>query len=288
MSGVPPVEPSEPPSAPAPVVPEHPAPPPGALRRHPGVAVGAVVVVVVIVIASLFWLGTFAGSSAGGLSGTPSFLPALSAANAAAGGVPGGPWPTIVAAGVALSAPVTESAANISSASTLLGCTFAWVGTPPTAVTFPSTPSSTAAGKAAVWAFLATNSTDAALVTLAINSTVTNLFTLSGETCSADFMGFSGIPTSVVDSTAAAVSANSVGGTAFLASHPNAQRSYEIVAIGGVFSFAIWEVAYTTCTPLSPSNSTGVAFNVTENAATGVPVLPGGAATVSCGSAPFE
>jgi len=286
---VPPVEPSGPPSVPDPSTLDHPAEPPGVARRRRGVAVGAVVVVVLLIVATLFWLGAFSGPPAAALPATPAYAAALGAANSAARGAPGGPWTTVAGAGLALTSSFTGPAASISSAvASLTGCTFGWVGTPPTAVTFPQTPASAVSGSAGVWAFISVNSTDtAAMVTLVINSTATALFTLSGETCSSGLTGVSAIPGNVVDSTTAAASADRAGGSAFLANHTAAERSYEIVATGGVFSLAIWQVVYSTCSPVPGNSSTGMEFSVTEDAASGLVVGPGTTQTVSCASTPF-
>ncbi|NNN17453.1 MAG: hypothetical protein HKL79_03745 [Thermoplasmata archaeon] len=184
--------------------------------------------------------------------------------------------------GIALTSNVTESAANISSQFASSGCLFAWQGAPPTAITFAATPRYVAPGSAGAWAFISTHAILTALVTLVVNSSATNLFTISGYYAS-NFVVLSSLSGNVVDSTSAAVSANVAGGTAFLSAHPGAERVYAVAAVGPL---TFWVVTYSTCPLTSNTATVGLQFNVTEYASTGTPVMPGSTGTVTCSSGP--
>lgn len=248
------------------------------------------VVVVLLVVGVLFWLGAFSSGAAKGISSNPPYSSAIAAGSSTAHGAPGGPWAVVLGVGIALASNVTEPAANISSDFDVLGCTFAWVGPAPASVTFPWTPGSATAGNAGAWVFVSTNSSLDTLVTLVANTTSTNLFTLSGS-CGTEFAAFSALPGGVVDSTTAAISANNAGGAEFLASHTGAERVYAIASASmASFTITVWEVAYSTCPLFANANTTGYEFNVTEDATTGAPIIPGSTGTVSCAStlpAPF-
>ncbi len=261
-----------------------PAPPPGRSRRRARqAAVGAIVIVAMLIVGGLFWLGVFSPGTRPGTSTSPPYSSALGAASSTAQGASGGPWTIVAGVGIALPSNVTESAANISSEFATSGCLFAWQGTPPTSVTFPATPTHAAPGSAGAWAFISTNPLLTALVTLVTDSIATNLFTISGS-CAANFALLSSLPGNVVDSPAAAASANAAGGTAFLIAHPGAERVYAIAAAG---SLAFWVVTYSTCPLSSNTPTTGLQFNVTEYASTGTPVMPGSTGTVTCSSGPI-
>lgn len=263
----------------APAEPTHPIRPPSAKGRT--VAVAAIVVVVILVVGLLFWLGVFSGTAAG-LAGVATYSSAQGAAAGATKGAPGGPWTIVAAGGIAVPGNLTIPAENISSSSIFEGCSFGWVGTPPAAVTIPATPSGTTPGKAAAWLFLATNASQGVLVTLVANATATNLFTVSGS-CTSDLDVLSAIPAGVVDSTSAAASANSAGGTTFLKAHPTSAEAYAIASTGSPpFSLSVWEVVYTTCTSLSETGTPGFEFNVTLDATNGEVLLPAQTTSVTC------
>ncbi|MFZ0699193.1 MAG: hypothetical protein WAN74_03260 [Thermoplasmata archaeon] len=261
-----------------------PVPPPSSSRRRAQwTAVGAVVVVVVLVVGGLFWLGVFSSGSASGISTNPPYSSALGAASSTVHGASGGPWTIVAGVGIALASNVTEPATNISNEFDTSGCIFAWQGAPPTLVTFPATPAQATPGTAGAWAFVSTNPSLSALVTVVTDAGAVNLFTISGS-CAADFALLSSLPGNAVDSTHAAASANTAGGTTFLIAHPEAARVYAIAAAGPL---AFWDVTYSTCPLISNPNATGLQFNLTEYASTGTPVTPGSTGTVSCSAGPI-
>lgn len=260
-----------------------PSPPPSQSRRGRWTAVGVVVVVAILVVGGLFWLGVFSPRSGPGASASPAYSSALGPASSAAQGAVGGPWAIVAGAGIALTSAVVEPAANISNQFASIGCSFAWEGTPPSTVTFPASPTNATPGSAGAWVFVSTDPSLTALVTLVTGAGAANLFTFSG-TCASGVDLLSSLPGGVVDSTAAAASANAAGGTAFLAAHPGAERSYAIAAPG---SLAIWHVTYSTCPLSSGANVTAVQFNVTEYASTGTPITPATVGSVACPSGPI-
>jgi len=229
--------------------------------------VGAIVVVVVLVLLAL--LGAFTPpSSSHGPNET--YSQARPAADSAAQGTSGGSWSLVIAAGISPSAPVTE---NVSSSSK--DCNLTILPGGGSSVTIPAGPAGATGGTAPGWVFLYRDAAGELLFVSVINGTATSWATIApGQECSTIFGLLSIIPSSAIDSSAAAAAVQG-DASSFLAAHPSVSASYGLVggvSFLGFHTGAEWEVNYTTCPLNAPSGTAGASFNATVNATTGAVV----------------
>jgi len=239
--------------------------------------VGAIVVVVVLVLLAL--LGAFTPpSSSHGPNET--YSQARPAADSAAQGTSGGSWSLVIAAGISPSASVTE---NVSSASK--DCNLTILPGGGSSVTIPAGPAGATGGTAPGWVFLYRDAAGELLFVSVINGTATSWATIApGQECSTIFEFLSVIPSSAIDSSAAAAAVQS-DASGFLAAHPSVSASYGLVggvSFLGFHTGAEWEVNYTTCPLNAPSGTAGASFNATVNATTGAVVYQKTQPAITC------
>jgi hypothetical protein len=196
----------------------------------------------------------------------------------------GGGWALVVAAGLdsatSVSIPVNSSESssgecNLTLASGVSG-----------SVSISAFTGSLTAGVAPAWEFLYRNGAGSIAVVTVIDGSATVIGTLAGATCSSVFGLFHAIPSSAIDSSAAA-GAVSTDAAAFLAQYPNASAEFGLT--GGISLFgkgvgAEWGVVYKTCPISATASGTGTEFNATVNATDGSVVFFQTTSDVSCKS----
>ncbi|HZY69477.1 MAG TPA: hypothetical protein VFF67_00670 [Thermoplasmata archaeon] len=280
--------PVEPPIHPGEVPPPSPPTPPRPPRPRRGVAIGAAAgVIAVVVVVALLVVGVIPGlNRPGGLASSLTFSQAESAAATSSGSVSGGPWSAIAALGVQSSSArsVTVSTTNLSGP--VAGC----VGTtlrPVSSLSLPSSAGSFAGGLSGAWVVLLHNGTGAVLVVLVADGVSTPVYLASGGgLCQLIGSDLASLPSGVIDSPTAVRTALDAGGSAFLAAHPRANLTMEILGGIAVFGFSTnptWQVQIADCPAYSFNDTvaTAPAFNATIDAVTGS-VRATHNATVSC------
>jgi len=242
------------------------------------VAVVAVVVVVLVVVAMLALHGRSSAAvsvepyppvhcSPSDVCGTPLLYSQIDGPAAAAQALqPGAPWTLEAALGVGENQSVTGVGGLVT------GCTEPWVNS--SVITLPATPSNASAGKLSIWLVASDNSSGDVLLTyvtdISGSITASNGVVLYGS-CTTDFT-LGAIPSSVVDSSLVATSADGLGGTSFLESHSG------ITTIVGIEA-SVWEVQYTTCSLFDPTGN-GQLFVALFYATNGT-LVPGAEGTLS-------
>lgn len=206
----------------------------------------AVIVVVLLLLAATGVLPWF-NSGAGG--GPRSFSQARSESQPAANNYPGGPW-TLGAAvaaipGVTMTLPFNATVGTNTTATS--GCSLTQLAKGNLTIAGSQNISG---GSSNEWVFLFKNTAGSALFVSDNDGTVQLVGTLSGSVCGSAFSALNPIPSTVVDSTAAAATVGAAGGYAFLRAHPHANATIE--AIGGISFFGItvpaqWLFVYSTC-----------------------------------------
>ena len=183
-------------------------------------------------------------TSGGGGGSSPIFSAAEATAESAASSYEGGGWTSGLAEALALPASISLTGSELAQFGT--NCTITWVGTEPSQVTLPSTPSSATTGGSAAWMiFLTKSGSSGFLLVLVAGGTATLLYTGSGGICTTYAeLSVAGL----IDSPQAVTAANNVGGTAFLAAHPTGvSRAFLVFGTlsgyGGSF-FGIWEAVH--------------------------------------------
>ncbi len=278
---------------PAPIAGAPPGPPASARphRRRWLVPVVALVVAVVL-LAALVATGVVPLAKAP--SSSPAFAPtfqgAASEGQSTANAAPDGPW--AAALGVAFRVPLslTLPTENLTGqVASVDGCNATLSPHLPTDVVVQGTPSTAGPGASAFWVVVYVNSSGGAVGVMVDGGLSSELFTLGGASCAKLTQYLVPFPSGSPDSPTILDAANTAGGSAFLAAHPNATQVF--VGASVVLLEPVWEVVYTTCT-LSPlPNTTGSEFNATvigttvENRTTG-PVscsLPSGAGLPTLG-----
>jgi hypothetical protein len=244
--------------------------------------VAIVVSVALVLVLGLALIGIFGGSSYGA---TPA-VTFSSARNTSTQASPAGAWALDSAIGIDL-ANATTVPLNWSAEA---NCTVtSYSGTLPNSITIPSFGGNLTSGVAPEWVFgYIQPSNGAELEVLVTGGVATLVYELSGARCGETLPGFTGIPSTVVDSPSAVAAASAAGAEAFLEAHPTGVSAEMglIDFIGeGMRSAPMWDIIYTTCTPVLGPNSTetpGSEFSVEVNATTGI-VAPGSVQTGACG-----
>ncbi len=258
--------------------------PPARRSRAPILIAVAVVVVVVVLIVALALAGILPFFKNGG-GGPSTFASDRAAAQSAANGYPGGGWDLIGADGVASTVSISSSTSNLTNGLIGTGCTFSPAVGSPTNLTL-GTVTDVSQGVSGSWLFLFKNSAGSSILLVAnLDGATTVLGTMSGSTCFGGFLNVLGtLGTNIVDSTQAASTANTAGGSSFLTAHPGAWGSFLIVAGYSYLGFGSgpqWTVTYSAC-PLSPTASgTSAEFTATVNATSGG-LLHAATTTVTC------
>ncbi|HYK93250.1 MAG TPA: hypothetical protein VEY07_04315 [Thermoplasmata archaeon] len=234
-----------------------------------------VVVVVIVVILALALTGVlpFFKSSSGGNAASSSFSGSRAAAQSAANGYPGGSWSLFGAAGVAPSASASVPTSNLTGVVTSSGCTTTLAATAPATISV-SAMSDVSGGLSDAWLFLFKNSSgNTVLLVDDISGSASVIGTLGGSNCFMGALGFiTTIGSNVVDSTAAAATANSAGGSAFIAAHPGAFAAFNLIAGASAFGFttpSTWSFDYSACAFSSTATGTAAQFTATIDATTG-------------------
>lgn len=189
---------------------------------------GSLLSAVDLPLSTLHVVGTVPAASvpAGGAT-VQSYSQAASTILTAAAGFGGDSWSIELGIGIALPSSETLSTTTLGGAP--LGCTISWIGSQPSTLTFPATPSSSSTGTAATYEFVLTSPTASFDVVSDVVSGTANL--LYKETSSCESEGQNpNAPTpptgAPIDSPAAVALANRVGGTAFLQAHPTAVQEW--------------------------------------------------------------
>jgi len=230
----------------------------------------AVAVAIAVLLVAVFVLPNLGGSGSGSSPAVLTYYGARPIADSAAGGFAGGGWTLLFAAGL-VSATTVPIPANTTALGNITGCTFHLVGSV-AGLALPAYNGSRSAGVSPAWEFGYRNASDTLAIVSVINGQGMVLATLSGLECSFYAQAFTPVPANVINSSAAAAAVEPRA-AAFLAAHPNASAEFALVGGISIFGHGIvseWSVMYSTCA-LSPSaTGTGVGFNATVNAVTGV------------------
>ncbi|MGP8078775.1 MAG: hypothetical protein ACLQD8_00645 [Thermoplasmata archaeon] len=249
--------------------------PPQKSRRLLYVVVSVLAVVAVAVILVLA-SGVISppGSSPGVTFGSPlRSSQAISAGNTAKAFAEDGPWTLYSIIGVG----TDRSSSSGSTAQSLgeQGCTTVWATS--TSSVVPATASGAPAGQVAWWVLGYDNAAGDLLLSLATNLSgtvqVSNLVILSGS-CTSVFTKFGPIPASVIDSTTAASTANTAGGSAFLSDYPGSTVDMEMIG-------EYWVILYSTCGYYG-SGGTGTEFEFGIYDTNGTALPGGGTSPTSC------
>jgi hypothetical protein len=238
------------------------------------IPVGVAVVVLLVALAAFYATGTYPFSKPS--SGPPAyetFSQAESVASSGAGSQMGGSWFAVFGAGVASPTAVLEPTENLTQLTTLVNCTIDWPSGVPSNVAIPSTAPNAATGAAAFWAFGFKNASNALLVELVVDGVASALLKATGASCAAEVAYLAPFPTGVLDSPTIVATANGAGGSAFLATYPNASRewgAYGGIQLGVLGSTSpVWFVGYTTCSLPPVSGEVGQVFNATLGGTSG-------------------
>ncbi len=236
-------------------------------RRSPWKVIGAIVVVAIFIVGVIFIAGVFPRPN--GTTSTPTFSDAQQAANSAAGGYHGGGWSGLAAVAFATVQATEFTATQIEEVIGAVHCTVTWNPSAPQIIRVPATPAGTSTGGASSWFFLYSNSALALLTVVVTNGSAQPLFTATGGSCAlvpAALQPLSG----VVDSSTAVAAANAKGGTSFLATYPEVNRTWAVAS--PLLVGPTWIVNYSECPIPPPVNASvhSVEFNATVDAQTGV------------------
>jgi hypothetical protein len=264
-------------SAPAPIGPLAPAPGPWASapapppRRRWGLAVAAIVVVVVVILAALLVGGALSNHS----SSTPTdvtFAESLRSVDAFTSNFDGGGWKPFVAGGVdssvvTVSPPVNGSA--LSGLNDTEHCTETILIPAGSTVTVPSFSGNRSSGESPLWGFVMFNSNGTFLAIEDNSGTITPIATLFCSELALATGLLSPLSSTVIDSSAAALTAWGSGGAAFMANHPNA--TVEMSLVGGIdflgtSTSPMWTVIYQACDPSTIDASPVATFTAEVNA----------------------
>ena len=143
-------------------------------------------------------------------------------------------------------------------------CTVTWVGTPPTSIFFPATPSTASVGTAAAYYFALYSAAHPGtyLVGLVVNGTGQLLYTAQVSSCSTYGYG-TAVPSAIMDSPQVMNIFNSHGGTVFLTQHPQVEKVWLALPPNKTYATPpIWMTEYiATC---------GATIMAEMNAETGV------------------
>lgn len=238
-------------------------------------AIGVVVVVVVVVLAlALAGVLPFFNSNSGGGSGTPtSFSTSRAQAQSAADHYQGGGWSIFGAFGVASKTTASYPLANFTDSLTQSTCTYTAAPGAPSELTATAM-GNVSTGASDPWVFLFMNTSGTSILLVAdTGGAATVLGTLGGSFCFAGGLSlFATLPSNVIDSSQAAAKANAAGGTAFLAAHPSAFASFDLLPGYSFFGVTLppqWTVTYSACAFSPTATGSAAQFTATVNATDG-------------------
>ncbi len=263
-------------------------------RSRPYLLPVVAVLAVAAVLIALMFGGVIPGflGPAKSSSSTPSSLDYTQAASVAksTSDNSGGSWSVFSGAAVGLASTVTIPGAlftDLSANLTTYGCDVSWAGNVVTdGLAIPATPSTAAQGNANFWFFVLTATSGALQVVTVSNGTGAILVTLTGLVCALLGEELHAAGANSLDSPQAIAVANAHGGATFLASHPQAARTWALTGTASALNLtqSDWNVVYTMCPtsgdePAAPEPS----FNATLSATSGA-VLSSQTTNVTCGS----
>ena len=274
-------------SSPLPVPGDTPAPMgPARPRRRWIVPVAAAAVVAIVIVGTLFATGMLhLGSSTPPAPTDLTFSQAESAAQSSSASVAGGPWYPVLGAAIVTPVAALEPATNLSAALGVANCTFLWPNGEPENIALPATHPSAAIGTSAYWSVSLKNASNGLLVETVAQGVAAPLVKLGGARCAGFAAFLASFPSGVVDSPSAIKAASAVGGSAFLAEHPNATELWLAVggiSVDGLTSTPDWYLEYSSCAIGAPPTSQGDVFNATVGGLSGV-VTAHANGTADCG-----
>lgn len=236
-------------------------------RRRILPVVGAVVVAVAIVVAlAAAGVLSFGSKPSSSPPADETFAEASAVATSASGSVAGGPWYGVLGAALVTPFAVLEPAANLTAVLSFLNCTSHWISGEPSNVAIPATPASAALGTAAFWSFVLKNATNVLLLETVAQGSASALVTLNGSTCSEGAGYLDSFGGGMQDSPKIVAAANAAGGSAFLATYPNATEFWGVsggVTYGVLTTSPEWFLEYTSCSLPAGANEEGAVFNAT-------------------------
>jgi hypothetical protein len=261
--------------------------------RHRALLFGVTAAVAVgVVVAILFATGVIHPASGGTPASSPflTFSQAETTAQTASATFPGGPWYAIVA--VAITAPTSflEPTSNITSTLAQADCNFTYPSGQPPNIGIPATGPRASTGASAFWTVALKNASNGLVLYTVSDGVAAAMLTASGPDCARTVGFIESFPAGTYDSPAIIAAANAVGGSAFLAAHPNATELW--AAVGGVVLGILgsttpeWFVEYTSCTFPAVSGETGAIFNATLGGLTGKVISSYNNTTTPCSLAP--
>lgn len=251
-----------------------PGPPPA--RARPRREWGPVFVAIGIAVAvvGVYFAGHIGAGSSPGVGTAVSYSQASQGANAAAAGIAGGPWELVAAAGVDLSAGAYAQP----NASLGTGCTYTSPGggIPPLSEFVPAFASQLASGDSPWWGLVYYQASSHSVLLIAVRNGTVNPLVVATGSCTSNFANLSQISSNVVDSSIAAATSWSNGGSTYAAAHAGSAVNLEMglvndsLACSGAVS-GCWLLRYTPCDPLTGGGPTGsqATFVVLVDARTG-------------------
>ncbi len=255
-----------------------PAPPVRGTRpRRRALAALGVVLAVAVVLALALGTGVFRSSTGPSPPRTTAafatYEQAEGVAQTAVSGTSGGPWSPILGIGLASATSASVPGGNVTGLSSLTECDVAWSGGTAPLVEIASTPGSASPGTAAFWIVGFVNGSSVLRLATVSLGNASVLATVSGTECTGLFALTDPLSNSVVvDSPVVADNTSRAGGSAWLADHPDALQTWEILpggSEGGLSVPPTWHSAYTTCSLVPASGSIGDQFTANLTAATG-------------------
>jgi hypothetical protein len=215
------------------------------------VAVVVVVAIVVVAFLGLYFAGAIPGlkPSSPGSSGL-TFSGARTAAASATSSYTSTYPNLVLAAGLGLQQPLAGTPSDLAPSGG--GCTATPVTGAPTSFTVPAGAGGSSTGSVPFWWFIYAGSTGELFV-IVVNGQATVLATVAiGGSCTSPFGSLSAIPSTVVDSNAAATSADGSagGGSSFLQHNGSANAIFLLiggVSVSGFSTGPSWEILYSLC-----------------------------------------
>ncbi len=153
-------------------------------------------------------------------------------------------WAVEIGGGEAL-----HASANLSTANITANCTVTWIAPEVAAIYAPSTPASAAIGTANFYFFYLISATASTTVLVAgvVNGTAGLVFSYPRGGCTGPFNTYTPVGTGIIDSPEAVAAANGAGGSAFLATHPNASKEWYVIPTQNISDLTLpplWTVEY--------------------------------------------
>jgi hypothetical protein len=253
--------------------------------------VAVAIIVVMVLISGLFVLGAFTGGSGArqGNGNIGSSASAQPVASQFAGRH--GTWDLIAEDGVSSQ---NESYFRYNGTVGISNCeATTLVGSVPMNLSIPASPGGLTSGESSFWYFAFVAPANGSELAVYVVSGQVVLAAEFPSTCTgAEYSSVQGLPASLANSSTAVSAAAKVGGADFVATYADWSDTVSMLLSGGfVLDNAtvapIWEISWSTCGSdllwSSSSSSYGHEFRVAVNATSGI-VVPGSAASASCGS----